>query len=198
GEGDGAAYASWTPTPDVVTTRELAAVELACRDELHRPNTSIDADRAALRLSERRGQLVVLLYRTEDPDLSAACVVRNPAGSSNAQLVDLAIGGSSGPALSAPARGFTQGTVSQFEELSMTDGAVGEQVTGVTIHAGTFTVTASVANGRYVAWWPGPAFEARPDRPGAAEGDASALILTYDLTLDDGTVIRDADPTRPS
>ena len=66
----------------------------------------------------------------------------------------------------------------------------------MTIHAGRFAVQATVARGRYVAWWPGPSFE---DRPAEADGPGGPeLIVTYDLTLTDGTVVRDAQPTRPS
>jgi hypothetical protein len=81
-------------------------------------------------------------------------------------------------------------------KASITDGAVGEGVTGVTIHAGTFTVSASVQNGRYVAWWPGPAFRDGPVEPSGKGGPE--LMLTYDLALTDGTVLRNVQPTRPS
>jgi hypothetical protein len=54
-------------------------------------------------------------------------------------------------------------------------------------------VDASVQNGRYVAWWPGRAFES-----GKASGEGGPkLILSYDLTLADGSVIHDAQPTLP-
>lgn len=84
----------------------------------------------------------------------------------------MGVGGSSGPALKAPATGFTQGAISEFHGASITDGAVGTAVTGVTIHAGTLTVNASVQNGRYAAWWPGPAFQSGPVEP-SGEGDPS-------------------------
>lgn len=193
--GGDAAYASWTATPAAVTSDDLAAAAAACRGRLLGDNT-IDGNRARLALAERRGDHVVLLYRTEDPDISAACLVRNPKGSGDVDDIDIGIGGSSGPALRAPARGFTQGAISQFDGVSVTDGVVGDAVTGVTIHAGTLTVTASLQNGRYVAWWPGPAFQSGPPEPSGEGGPEP--ILTYDLTLTDGTVIRNAQPTRPS
>jgi hypothetical protein len=80
--------------------------------------------------------------------------------------------------------------------MCATIGAVGEEVAGVTIHAGSLAVEASVQNGRYAAWWPGPAFEGGPPEPSGKGGPEP--ILTYDLTLTDGTVIRDAQPTLPS
>jgi hypothetical protein len=161
--------------------------------------SSLNPDRAKLVLAERRGEYVALLYRTEDPDVSGACLVRNPKGSTDVHDVEAGVGGSSGPALKAPARGYTQGAISQFggtQKASITDGAVGDAVTGLTIHAGAFTVTASVQNGRYVAWWPGPAFESGPRKPSGKGGPG--LILTYELSLADGTVIHNAQPTRPS
>jgi hypothetical protein len=150
-------------------------------------------------LAERRGDYVTLLYRTENPDVSGACLVHNPKGSTDVGNVDMGVGGSSGPALKAPARGYTQGTIAQLggtQVASITEGAAGDAVTGVTIHAGTRTVNASVQNGRYAAWWPGPAFESGSRKPSGQGGPG--LILTYDLTLADGTVIHNAQPSRPS
>ncbi|GAA5000324.1 hypothetical protein [Actinopolymorpha pittospori] len=192
--GDNPAYASWTATPASVTSVELSAVAAACRDKLR--GSSIDLDRARLVLSERRGDHVALLYRTEDPDMSGACLARNPRGSTDVDDVDDGVGGSTGPALKAPATGYTQGAISQFDGASITDGAVGAAVTGITIHAGTLTVNASVQNGRYVAWWPGPAFPSGYVQPSGKGGPEP--ILTYDLTLTDGTVIHNAQPTLPS
>jgi hypothetical protein len=195
--GGDAAYASWSATPASVASDELDAAASACRDQLQ--GSSLDADRAKLVLAERRGDHVALLYRTEDPDMSGACLVHNPKGSTDVGDVDSGAGGSSGPALKAPARGFTQGAISQFggaPGASITDGAVGDAVTGVTIHAGDLTVNASVRNGRYVAWWPGAAFESGAREPSGEGGPEP--ILTYDLTLADGTGIRDAQPTLPS
>lgn len=76
------AYTSWTATPSAVSSDEIDAAAAACRSKLHRDDT-IDGDRARLVLAERRGEHVALLYRTEDPDLSAACLARNPQGSTD-------------------------------------------------------------------------------------------------------------------
>lgn len=192
--GDDPAYASWTATPASVTGVVLDAAAAACRDKLQ--GSSIDLDRARLVLAERRGDYVALLFRTENPDMSGACLARNPHGSTNLEDVDAGVGGSSGLAEKAPATGFTQGAISQFGGASITDGAAGDAVTGVAIHAGTHTVNASVQNGRYAAWWPGRAFQSGPPEPSGEGGPEP--ILTYDLTLRDGTVIHNARPTRPS
>lgn len=195
-DGD-AAYASWTATPVAVSADDLVAAGTACQEMLQRDDT-IDGDRARLVLGERRGDYVALLYRTEDPDLSAPCLVRNPQGSTDVDDLDFGVAGSSGPALKPPATGFTQGAVFEHDHgaSSITDGAVGEKVTGVTIHAGDLTAQATVANGRFAAWWPGPAFASGPVEPSGRGGPR--LSLTYDLTLADGTVIQDAQPTLPS
>ncbi len=191
---DSAAYASWSATPTSVTGDELDAVASVCQDQVD--SYFVDPNKAKLVLAERRGEHVALLYRTEDPDISASCLARNPHGSTHVEDVKTGAGGSSGPALKAPPRGFTQGAISEYHGFSITDGAVGEEVTGVTIHAGALTVKASVQNGRYAAWWPGPAFESGP-LPPSGEGGPEP-ILTYDLTLADGAVIHDAQPTLPS
>jgi hypothetical protein len=195
-DGD-AAYASWTAAPSSVASDDLDVAVAACQGKLQRDDT-IDGDRARLVLAERRGDHVALLYRTENPDLSAPCLVRSPPGSTDVDSVDFGVGGSTGPALGAPTTGFTQGAVFQYDDgaSSITDGAVGEAVTGVTIHAGALTVQATVENGRYAAWWPGSAFESEALESGGR--GTPRLKLTYDLTLSDGTVIHDAQPTRPS
>jgi hypothetical protein len=195
-KGDGgAAYASWTATPTAVGN--YAAVDATCKEQAI--GGSIDMNKARIALAERRGEYVVLLYQTDNPDVSAPCLVRNPVGSDKVDVVGFGVTGSSGPAPKAPAKGFTQGGISQFSEdhvSSVTDGVVGAEVVGVTIHAGKLSVQASVKNGRYAAWWPGRAFPEGPPQPSGRGGPEE--ILTYDLTLADGTVIRNASPSRPT
>jgi hypothetical protein len=179
------AYASWTAVPTALTPAETTLVAPACRKELR--GGSLDLGRANLVLAERRGEYVVLLYRTDNPDVSGSCLAHNPPGTDDVDDVRAAIGGSSGPALAAPPRSFTEGALADFRDASVTDGAVGADVTGVTIRTGERTVQASVRNGRYVAWWPGP-----------STNHNGQETLRYDLTLTDGTVVRDAPPTRPN
>lgn len=200
--GDNEAYASWTGAPEPVSGDSLDAVTSACKHQVDSYFTDWGnhPDKAKLVLAERRGDHVALLYRTENPDTSVSCLARNLEGSTRVGDIETAAGGSSGPSENAPPRGFTEGATGGGEVggkpgFSITDGAVGDEVTGVTIHAGTFTVEATVQNGRYAAWWPGPAFEGGPPEPSGQGGPGS--ILTYDLTLTDGTVIRDAQPTFP-
>lgn len=196
-DGASMAYASWTPTPSAPSAEDLVAAEAVCGDKV-RDDDTVDGDEAKVALAERRGDLVALVYRTEDPDITAACLVNNPSGTTDVDGVRFGVGGSSGPALKPPRDGFTQGAVFEHDRGagSITDGAVGPAVTGVTIHAADITVRATVENGRYVAWWPGPAFQDGPETPSGRGGPR--LDLSYDLTLADGTVVRDAEPTRPS
>ena len=200
GEGGGRAYASWTPVPAALTAAEIDIVAPACRerlDSLRRGSPApLDMQRARLVLAERRGEFVALLYRTDDPDMSGSCLAHNRQDTDDVDDVVVGIAGGSGPARPAPARGFTQGAISDFRDASITDGAAGAGVAGVTIHAGGLTVQASVSNGRYVAWWPGPAFERNGDQPSGEGGPP--LTVTYDLTLADGTVVHDAQPAHPS
>ncbi len=62
----------------------------------------------------------------------------------------MGVGSSSGPALKAPANGYTK-TPSPSSRARRSPTAVGDAVVGVAIHAGTLTVQASIANGRYAA-----------------------------------------------
>ncbi|GAA3383811.1 hypothetical protein GCM10020369_11160 [Cryptosporangium minutisporangium] len=191
---DEQAYASWTPEPRTLSEDEIDAVAPECRRQLR--GGSLDLERARLALAERRGEFVVLLYRTDNPDVSGKCLASNPVGSDDVDMIGAGITGSSGPTQKAPPRALVEGGFSQFGDASVTDGSVGPDVTGVTVRAGKFTVEASVQNGWYAAWWPGPAFDT--EKPPASGRWDPKTIVHYDLTLSDGTVLRDVQPTRPS
>jgi hypothetical protein len=185
----GAAYASWTATPSAVAAHDLDAVVRACRDQLHPyADTGVNPDAIPVALAERRGDFVAVLFHQDNPDLSASCVARNPAGSTQVDDIKTGIGGSSGPAWTPPAGRITQGAISEYggkQPASFTDGAVGTGVVGVTIHAGSQTVTASVKDGRYAAWWPGKVLSDGPLQPDEAEPQP---FITYDVHLADGRV----------
>lgn len=189
--GEEDAYASWTASAQLLDLDGVGAPAAACRDALE--GGSLDVARAVLVLAEHRGEPVGLLYRTDDPDVSGSCIVHAPVGGEAVELLSAAAGGGSGPAQVVSGTQFTEGALHSSADASSTDGAVGPEVAGVTIHVGAtgLQVEATVAAGRYIAWWPGPAH--RDDAAG--EG---VLDLTYDLTLTDGTVLRDVAPTRPS
>jgi hypothetical protein len=187
----GVAYASWTAVPSAVAAHDLDAVVRACRDQL-------DDGGIPIALAERRGNFVAVLLHKDNPDLSASCVAWNRPGSTQVDHVQTGVGGSSGPAWTPAAGRITQGMIAQYSgdsPASFTDGAVGRGVVGVTIHSGTQTITATVKNGRYAAWWPGRAYSDGPAEP-SGEGGPEPL-LTYDVHLADGTVKKDVAPARP-
>jgi hypothetical protein len=190
-DSGGVAYASWTAVPSAVAVHDLDTVVRACRKQL-------DDGTIPVALAERRGNFVALLFHGDNPDLSASCVAWHRRGSSQVDDVSTAIGGSSGPAWTPAAGRITEGPISQLggdSPASFTDGAVGRGVVAVTIHAGGQTITATVKNGRYAAWWPGRAFSDGPPAP-SGEGGPEPL-LTYDVHLADGTVKKDVAPARP-
>ena len=187
----GVAYASWTAVPSPVATHDLDTVVRACRDQL-------DEGDMPVTLAERRGNFVAVLFHENNPDLSGSCVAWNPPGSNQVDHVDTAVGGAGGPAWTPPAGRITQGAISQYggdQPASFTDGAVGHGVVGVTIHAGAQTITATVKNGRYAAWWPGRAFSDGPTEPSGQGGPEP--ILTYDVRLADSTLKKNVAPALP-
>lgn len=199
--GSATAYASWTSTPSAVAARDLEAVTQACRDqiaELEAHGPRIDAATIPVAIAERRGDFVAVLLQLDNPDYSVSCVATNRPGSSDVDDLHAAAGGSSGPAPIPPAGRITQGGVSQMGDqppASFTNGSAGAGVVGVTIHAGPQVITATVKNGRYVAWWPGKAFADGPHQPSGQGGPA--VILTYDVTLSDGTIKTNVSPALP-
>jgi hypothetical protein len=213
------AYADWTATPTSVTDHDATRAAAACRESVGSvgdggDGPSFPASQLATRLVERRGAWVLALLsaRTaENYTWDASCIVHLPAGGEGSPVV-VDWGGSGGGGWpEPPGAQLTLGGVSEFgptssidalirgvprhsETFSTTNGQVGPDVVGVTIHAGGRTVQASVADGTYAAWWPGPAFD--HSTPSAPIGDGGPdPALTYDLTLRDGTVRRDATPT---
>lgn len=198
--GSGTAYASWTATPSAVAARDLEVVTQACRDKVAGPRNggiAFDAATIPVAIAERRGDFVAVLFHQDNPDYSVSCVATNRPGSSDVDGLAAAAGGSGGPALVPPAGRITPIGVSQFGDqppASFTNGAAGAGVVGVTIHAGPQVVTATVKNGRYAAWWPGKAFADGPLQPSGQGGPV--VILTYDVTLTDGTTQTNVTPAR--
>lgn len=157
-----------------------------------------DAASIPVALAERRGGYVAVLFRVDNPDTSASCVAANRPGTTDVDDVNTAVGGSSGPATAAPAGRVTRDMISQFggdTPASFTDGEAGPGVVEVTIHAGDHVVTATVINGRYAAWWPGRAFARGPHQHSGQGGPEE--ILTYDVTLADGTIKTSVYPAHP-
>jgi hypothetical protein len=186
GIGGGQAYASWTPVPAALTKAEIGLVGPKCVEKLGSPR--MDLKRADLVLAERRGEYVAMLYHTADPEMSGFCLAHNPPGSKDVDDVRTGSAGGSGPATVATRRGFTQGGLADFTDWSLTSGTVGQEVTAVTVHTTRKQpVEATVRDGRYVVWWPGPAIDRKDQHD----------LFSFDLTLRDGTVIHHAKPELP-
>lgn len=210
GPGQGNAYASWTATPQAVADRDRQVAAQECRDALRGPfwarqtggPEEFDPLAARVALVERRGDLVAVLLQDEGPikDLSGFCVVALEEGAPAGRVTDRGLAGGVGGAPSvAPANGFVEGSMSQSgsgdELISMVIGPVGDDVVGMTLHSDGLSVEATIEDGRYAAWFPGRIF---PDEQPAPSGQGGPVpTLTYDITLMDGTVIVDAEPSLP-
>lgn len=204
GGGSGAAFASWTAVPAPLDPTTRAAADGACHDSLratisggddggHPPTTDPTAMRTVL--AERRGG--VLLVQLAGPDgsdwrcyLDAASpgdVVATGGGLSTDEAAPPA---PLGPAqIDVPGGGsFTQGA----RTFASVSGRVGSAVRAVTVHGAGQDVTATVSGGYMAAWWPAHELPVNAPDP----------IVTYDVTLADGRVLRDAtnlgySPDRP-
>lgn len=191
-------YASWTSRPDTVRAADVALVREACLDQ---QGSSIGDGAVSTRdlrvvLAERRGDFVAMLLSKEygaRMSASVHCLANLPPGST--EVSDVETGATSGGGLPAPTgRQFTQGATGQFggdDPASLTEGEVGSDVVGLTLHADGHDVVATVSGGRYAAWWPGRAFTGGDLPPG--EG-GPGLAITYDVTYADGTVERGVAP----
>lgn len=212
GLGNGYAYASWTPRPEPVTAEALALVRTACLEEFGAgPPANPGVDRRSakdlrVRLAERRGTWVSMLLSGTQPDTAweVSCIAELPSGATEVKHVSVAASGGGG--FAAPQNHeLVPGGVTEFgvdrglfgsgrrEPVSVTSGQVGPDVVGVTIHSGNTTAEASMKDGTYAVWWPGTAFDGSTPAPSGQGGPR--LTITYDLTLRDGTVLRDVRPT---
>lgn len=191
-----AAYATWTATPSSVAIAERGLAGDACLEA----SGNEDAD---VVLAERRGDWIAVAAVGDTPDgpVTVTCIVELASGTTSPTVVS-ATGGGQG---AVPIGGeFTEGSFSEFSgwsvpgsgsspTVSFTVGEAGPDVVGVDLVGPDGEVIhATVGNGRFIAWWPGRAFE------DTAEGGGSALVdLDYRVTLRDGTVVEDAQPIRP-
>lgn len=198
--GTAVAYASWTAAPASVSTQDLSVATRACRADLRRYTSGpgkIGFDAATIPpvLAERRGDYVAVLFRLRDGQASAPCVVRNVAGSAQVTDINTAAGGGTGPVPVLPAGRFDEESVAQIGDppFSFLDGRVGPGVRELTIHVNGRTITATIAQGQYAAWWPGTAFT--PTRQSSGRGGPNE-VMTYDTTLNNNTVTTNAAPWR--
>lgn len=194
-------YASWTARPDVASAADVALVREACVDQQGGSvgNGQASTSDLGVQLAERRGDFVSLLLSKRSADrlsTSVFCLAKLPAGTDD--VSDVESGATGGGGFLAPTgREFTQGAVFQFggdHGASTTEGEVGADVVGLTLHADGHDVVATIKDGTYAAWWPGKAFA---DSVGGSGEDTLGPAITYDVTYADGTVARDVAPTVP-
>ena len=190
--GGGSAFASWTPKPEPLTAAAATEAAATCRAALDVPDLGeqvVDA--------ERRGEWTYVLIVGSQAE--GACLMpddrvgqQHPAGHE--------VGGFFGSYDSDPGQPPTPARDGLVETESMEGsvpssgtwpfghdeawfrwvrGYVGRDVTGVTVHPpGGPDVEASVAHGRFAAWWP----SGRP-----SSGNLGVMgAWTYTVTLADG------------
>lgn len=204
GGGGGPAYASWTAIPGPVDAADTAAVVKACRDQGGTigvgPGSNISASELDVRLVERRGDTVAVLLTGMAPDRyewSLSCMAVLPAAGGGAPT-DVSTASSGGGGFAPPTgHQIFEGGSAQFGDdpgASFLGGRVGPEVAEVTIHADGLAIEATVEDGTFAAWWPGGVFDTSQVPVGGGEGGPTVAV-TYDITLRDGTVLKDVVPT---
>ena len=193
--GTGSAFGSWTPTPEPLTGVGAAKAATTCRSVLQVPD---QGERVVI--AERRGGWTYVLFA--GPNSEGACLMpeglvdqQDPAAhrtegfmghydSDPREAPTPARGRITGygGAGSVPTNGLWHFGDDE-EWVSYVDGYVGSDVSGVTVHTPIGTdVEASVANGRFAAWWP----SAKP----SSENPEVMGAWTYTVTLADGSTRR--------
>jgi hypothetical protein len=187
------AFASWTPKPEPLTAAAASTAATTCRAALEVPD---QGERVVV--AERRGEWTYVLIA--GPEAEAACLMPDDLGGRENPTDQKEKGffGSydrnpaEAPALardrivetesmegSVPTPGRLPFTTDEGW-FDWTQGYVGSDVTGVTVHPPVGPdVVASVANGRFAAWWPS-------DQPSSKKRGAMGP-WTYTVTLADGT-----------
>ncbi len=153
--GQGTAFGSWTPTPESLTDAEAARAAATCRAVLDVPDRG---ERVAV--AERRGEWTYVLLA--GPRSQASCLMPDDlVGQEPSAREDFF--GSYDPdevAPPAPAPDRIDESTSMEGSTSegwftWTEGYVGRDVTGVTVHTSSGRdIEASVVGGRFAAWWP--------------------------------------------
>lgn len=182
--GGGSAFASWTATPERLTSAETSAAAATCRT-----NFGMSESGEATLVAERRGKWTYVLI--SEPTAEASCLMRNDVVGKNpsGQL----FGSSDTEPPEAPtvtrdridetgsmAGSVDEGWLRRDTWLTWTYGYVGRDVVGVTVHTPLgFDVEASVDKGRFAAWWPS-------DPPSSRNLDVMGA-WSYSVTLADGT-----------
>jgi hypothetical protein len=177
----GTAYGSWTPTPTPLEGSAATTAAVSCRIALDVPDHG-----ERVLIAERRGDWTYVLLG--DSHTETACLLPKGVGGKDPADYEGKFFGSYDSDVPAAPR-VAQDRIVQTSYMSgrtdeglvnWTEGYVGRDVVGVTLHTPTgLKVEASVAQGRYAAWW--PAGEAKADNPEIADAP------TVTVTLADGS-----------
>jgi hypothetical protein len=144
GAGATNAFAGWTPTPTPPSPRQLADANTDCKS--HSPIAGLP-----LKLTDTRGPFTFSVYASST---SSAICISGPSFTS--------VSGSIANAPTQVADGRITLSSSHLtnrdgQAYSFADGHTGDGVSAVTLILDDGArIQASVANGWYVAWWPGP------------------------------------------
>lgn len=178
--GGGGAFASWTPTPEPVSSAEVPAVVATCRDAMGAPDRGEDVV-----LAEQRGDWVFVLLAS--PGERVTCLMEKDFVGRSRETSEGFVGGGWDPddppaPVLAPdglAEGTSMESVTEDDAtVSFVEGYLGSNVTAVEVHVSTgLDVEASVGDGRFAAWWPG-----RPQ-----SSTVPSETFSYTVTLADGT-----------
>jgi hypothetical protein len=136
------AFAGWTPSPTLPSPQQLAAASVDCK--AHSPIAGLP-----LKVTDTRGPFTFSVYASSD---SSAVCISGPSFTS--------VSGSMTSASAKVAAGRVTLSTSHLtnrdgQAYSFADGHTGDGVSAVTLILDDGTkVSATVANGWYVAWWP--------------------------------------------
>lgn len=190
--GGGSAFATWTPTPEPLTGAAMARAVTTCRTIFSLPDQG-----ERVMIAEGRGEWTYVLLAS--PQTEAGCLMpdglldqQDPVGhtregfvghheSTPVEIPDLPPDGiqGTGGAGSVPTNGLWNFGDDE-EWIHSVEGYVGSDVTAVTVHTSHgVDVEASVANGRFAAWW--------PTAKRTSENPEIDGRWTYTLTLADGS-----------
>lgn len=165
------AYADWTAEPSPVAAAVAEKVAANCRASLGRAGD--------VQVAEQRGGHVFVALRGEDG--TTECLADADTGKVG--------GGTGGRGEDGPPLGPREAEVNGVGVQSgsggsygFTRGRVGGEVASVAIHTQGRTITATLANGEYIAWWP---------LNRTVTSEPAGLDMRVDVTLTDGTVLHD-------
>lgn len=177
--GSDNAYAGWTAYPAALSTGQTSAVAQQCQ---RWAEISITQAPTQVVLSERRGDIGLALL-TGPNGLIVTCQQglggsgEPSGGSSKMYLTQIP---DPNQILSDGGSGFAEDDGEPI--FRVVTGRVGADVTGVIVHTSEQgDVIATVENGYFTAWWPGP-----PEPEGRASGGLP-MDFTFTAQLRDGT-----------